>query len=167
MLNGALLQRQATCSASSSSVETRIAKRLGQAPGVCIIISNHSFLKQRSNFTFDHSNGAGKQLQVVTFLIYRNFIWQWLQIWAVVPTTGNAFSTVGVTWNKSKTQEVWLLNVSKYFPSQNILKKYLGLWRRHSLNVGNLWGTFPDRLSSHQAFPVVHAFSIPMCRHSQ
>lgn len=137
-----------------------IAKRLGQLLTVCIIISNHNFLKQRSKslikppwtalvFTWDHSSGAGKQLQVVTFLNYRSFIWHWLQIWAVIPTTGNAFFTIGVTWDKGKTPEVWLLNVSEDFPSQNILKICWGLRRRHCHNVGNSWATFPALLPSH------------------
>lgn len=150
---GQFSRGQDTCSASSPSVGALIAKRLGQAPAVCIIISSHSFLKQRSNslikplwtalvFTCDQSSGAGKQLQVVTFLNYRNLIWWWPPIWAVIPTTGNAFFTVGVTWDKGKTQEVWLLSVSKGFPSQNILKKILGALEEVLPQYGQLVGNF-------------------------
>lgn len=164
---GQFSRGQATCSASSPSVATLVAKRSGQAPTVFIIISNHNFLEQRSNslikplwtalaFTCEHSSGAGKQLQVVTFLNYRSFIWQWLQIWAVIPTTGNAFFAIGFTWDKGKNQEVWLLDDSKDLPSQNILKKMFGAQEEVLPQRGQLVGNF----SSTPSFPPVWALPV-------
>lgn len=56
-------------------------------------------------------------------LNYSSFTWQWSQMRVVSPTTGNAYVAIGFNWDMGKTQEVWLLNVSKDFPLQNVLKK--------------------------------------------
>lgn len=103
---GQFSRGQDTCSASSPSVGALIAERLVQAPAVCSIISSHSFLKQRSNSLIKPCEQHWSLCVIAAveqgnnyrwFLNYRIFIWQWLQIWAVIPTTGNAFFTVGVT----------------------------------------------------------------------